>query len=118
MSKVKFGIMEMQEFAEQSDDDRIKRMFSKICEYRRRMAIWTEWLAKNQRAISDNPKMLLLLSEVAMSPVDLENDGECCMRIPTRVLQEIRGMVISEEDSVIVTESGQIVLPTKAPEGK
>ncbi len=46
MTKVPFGLIEMQKFAEQSDDERIKVMWSKICDYRKKIAIWNEAMVK------------------------------------------------------------------------
>lgn len=43
---VPFGLIEMQKFAEQSDDERINVMWSKICDYRRKIAIWNEAMNK------------------------------------------------------------------------
>lgn len=75
-----FGVQEMKEFAESSNDARIKSMWRKIEESRSKSAKWCE----------SNENMKKLLRQIANSPVDLVNDGECCMRIKSTLIVEAR----------------------------
>ena len=75
-----FGILEMKEFAESSNDDRIKAMWRQIENSRSRSAKWCDAYTK----------VLRVLGQIAASPVDLVNDGECCMRVKSVVLVEAK----------------------------
>lgn len=54
-------------------------------------------------------QMLELLQSVAMSPIDLENDGECCMRIKTETMFKIASLVLGTKITEIQTLAGQLV---------
>lgn len=63
----------------------------------------------NARLIAAAPEMLELLECVAMSPIDLENDGECCMRIKAETMFKIASLVFGKQITEIQTLAGQLV---------
>ena len=63
----------------------------------------------NALLIAAAPEMRELLECVAMSPIDLENDGECCMRIKTETIFKIASLVFGEQITEIQTLAGQLV---------
>lgn len=63
----------------------------------------------NARLIASAPEMRELLECVAMSPIDLENDGECCMRIKTETMFRIASLVFGKQITEIQTLAGQLV---------
>lgn len=40
--EIEFGLLEMQKFAEESDDPRVKLMWSKICDLRSKISHWLD----------------------------------------------------------------------------
>lgn len=54
-------------------------------------------------------ELLEVLMCVAMSPIDFENDGECCMRVPTQTVLRVKKLVQGVDSITFSTESGQIV---------
>lgn len=80
VSRVPFGVFEMQRFAEASDDDRVKLMWKRIVDLQNRCARWCD----------SDVGLRLLLKQIADSPVDLVNDGECCMRVDVQLIRKAK----------------------------
>lgn len=100
------------------DDDLYDHVFTQSKPHRRIACVYggvkgsNEFDLENQanaRLIAEAPDMRELLKCVAMSPIDLENDGECCMRIKTETMFKIASLVFGKQITEIQTLAGKLV---------